>query len=88
MALQKSLLKFRNPTVYVSITKRNLPIERKDKKQDYTKQRREIEKKKKRLLEKKIKNIKVELRSLGISRKKVYKTYIEGVETFFRKARQ
>lgn len=53
--------------MYLSISKHNLPIKNKGKKQDYTREKIEIEKKKRRLLEKKIKNVRAKLKNLGIS---------------------
>lgn len=81
-ALLKSLPKFLNLNVYLSILKRNLPIENEDKKQDRTKQKREIKKKEEYLLEKRINEIETELKSLRASRKEVYKIYNEDVEAF------
>ena len=74
--------------MYLSVPKRNLPIESESEKRDCAKRRIEIEKKEERLLEKRIKDVEAELRNLGASRKEVHETHSEGVQAFFRKARR
>ena len=82
-ALQKSYPQFRKSDMYFSALKCNLSIKSEAETQACIMQRLQIKKKEEHLLEKKIKDMEVELKCFRASQKDVCKTHSKNVQVFF-----